>query len=662
MFGILVLGGFWIFYSFKTVDFTSEQIEGIRSLWGSEMVVLALEGGETELDSVFQDKYLSPDYLRLISPNATTARRLRRRLIDAQRALDDETRSRMLAASFLKHPGETLLAAVALIRAARTYSQAMAVKDFIKSEEISAFAEVYELTIAGCFRAIDSEESFNRLMQSQFVLAALSMCVSCRCYEIVSVPQIQTYLTARFLGYSSSIEMQQPRDPARRLKQKLEKAVLTLLKCLLIPAIAVWPPLGLRIKVEPRLRYHLYEGMLVCYFFLLSFSELSIYRYDDLPIRDWGFVVWTCMLLFSQLHFISLCGLKSYLTDYGSLFDTISYVAALVGLTLNLCHGNNLVGELLPGQCGGWPPTTPTAGLEVTSVAVLLIGLRLTRVLTLHPLFGPLMLSLQSMIMDVLSWLVIVAFFIVSFAAAQKVLFSDRYVDPLHQPANCRFVPETDFKDFGNLILILAEMMLNADGEFQCLRGSTQPVMSAAYSYLFILITAIVLVNILVALVTKVYDLVQENVTKQFLFIRTRTINQWLVYPIVPPPFSFASIPFYVFVWTLQLINKFEKRLGPLGSWGTAKLNSITVLPQFPYETELPKAWYDSLGPDPLASLSSRILAFKQANASEGLRMEEFQENVTEGLAELRKKVEHLDEKEEKISQAIEELTMLCRQ
>ncbi|KAL3911644.1 MAG: hypothetical protein SGPRY_008614, partial [Prymnesium sp.] len=487
---------------------------------------------------------------------------------------------------------------------------------------------------------------------SQFVLAALSMCVSCRCYEIVSVPQIQTYLDARFSGYSSVLEMNHPRNPARRLKQKLAKTGRAVLKCLLLPAIAVWPPLGLRIKVEPRLRYFLYQGMLVCYFFLLSFSEFSIYRYDDLPIRDWGFVIWTCMLLFSQLHFISLCGLKSYLTDYGSLVDTVSYVAALVGLTLNLCHGHTVVGEMFPVQCGGWPPTTPTAGLEVTSVAVLLIGLRLTRVLSLHPLFGPLMLSLQSMIMEVLQWLVIVAFFVVSFAAAQKVLFSDQYVDALHQSlATCRFIPETDFKEFGSLMFILAEMMLNAEGDFQCLRRSTQPVMSVAYSYLFILITSIVLVNILVALVTKVYDQVQENVTKQFLFIRTRTINQWLVYPIVPPPFSFASIPFYFFVWVLHLFSRCERLKGSsMESSSKRWLSSFSSLPNFPHETELPKAWYDSLGPDPLSTLTSKILAFKHANASEDLRMEDFQEKMKEGLAQLQAKVAQLDEKEERLN------------
>lgn len=91
------------------------------------------------------------------------------------------------------------------------------------------------------------------------------------------------------------------------------------------------------------------------------------------------------------------------------------------GFLLGVCHGHDgFLASTFPLQCDSWPITVPTAAWEVMSIAMLLHGFRASRILTLHPTFGPLLLSISYMAIDMVRWVVVVIFPILGFAGAFK--------------------------------------------------------------------------------------------------------------------------------------------------------------------------------------------------------------------------------------------------
>eukprot|EP00966_Prymnesium_polylepis_P002586 59547-Prymnesium_polylepis.1 len=109
-------------------DFTPKQVSAIKEAWKSDHLMLQMASTkEIDLDTLVEsqlggEKHLSPDYLPVLTPQADS-KLLRMRLTQANVDLDDETQARILAAAFMKHPGETLLAGIATVNAARNYAK-----------------------------------------------------------------------------------------------------------------------------------------------------------------------------------------------------------------------------------------------------------------------------------------------------------------------------------------------------------------------------------------------------------------------------------------------------------------------------------------------------------------------------------------------------------
>ena len=129
----------------KRPDFSPKQVAAIKEAWKSDhLIMLMATTNEVDLESLVEsqlggEKHLSPDYLPVLTRQADS-KLLRMRLTQANADLDDETQARILAAAFMKHPGETLLAGIATVNAARDYAKKLEVSDRLQSAEISSFA------------------------------------------------------------------------------------------------------------------------------------------------------------------------------------------------------------------------------------------------------------------------------------------------------------------------------------------------------------------------------------------------------------------------------------------------------------------------------------------------------------------------------------------
>ena len=380
-------------------------------------------------------KYLSPDYFAVLLPGENVTR-TKYNLVEALSKVDDMTRARMLGAAFRAEPGATILGGIAVVHTARSYSRHLALTDHLKAAAVADFAEAHELQVAGCIRTLYSEEAVNAFMNSKNGAKALAKAVSYQCYEIVCVPQVQICLECQFHGLGSFAEL----EDRSKTTAKMMSLARSILKVVLLPLIAVYPPLAERrtiLHFAPAMRYYLHEWMAVMFFFVVFFSDLSIHRAQPFGLRDWGLLGWSSMMIFSQCQFVFFGGVLNFFADVNNLVDLIANLAAFTAFLLGVCHGQDqFLSSTFPAQCDSWPQTVPIAAWEAMSIAMLLHGFRASRILTLHPVFGPLMLSVMYMAVDMVRWVLIVIFPLMGFAAALKMLYGESYKDgSLHQVA-----------------------------------------------------------------------------------------------------------------------------------------------------------------------------------------------------------------------------------
>lgn len=493
--------------------------------------------------------------------------------------------------------------------------------------------------MAGCIRAVKSEQVINELLSTRSFVKALTNSVATYCYEIVSVPQLQNYLDRRFNGYSSSDELELSHTGRSIMFGFFHQLALAVL----LPFIAVWPPLADNCKAlryTPALRYRLYEYSCVAYFVTIALTSLNLYRDPPNFARDWGLLVWSVMLVSAQCQHISVAGVDNFLLDKANVVDLVASLGSLTGFMLNVCHGHDHITPTLFSICEQWPQTVPTAAWELLSLSTLLHGLRCTRILTLHPRFGPLILSVIYMTKDVVDWFVIVAFPILAFAGALHILYGDGFRDPaIEMPDEC-IDPDVDFENVPHGLELLVEMMLVGEGHFACFRASQHFLMGSMYSYAFLLVSTIMLVNVLIALMAKTLDGFTENLVKQFLFCKTRIICNWLLYPAIPPPFSFLSLPYYLIQGCLSLLAYLCSSCKCLSSTRARIMRlkqqltgSRRLLPQ---DCALPQRWLQSVGDDPMLYLVEEIVHFKLTQENRDMQRDDFKEALFAELRELR--------------------------
>lgn len=250
--------------------------------------------------------------------------------------------------------------------------------------------------------------------------------------------------------------------------------------------------------------------------------------------------------------------------------------------------------------------------------------------------------------------------------------------------------PDVDFESSWFALQLMVEAMLSGDGYFECFRNSSSTFMGPFYAYLFIMVTAIMLVNMLVALMAKTFDEITERVNKHFLYGKTRKQLNWVNYPPVPPPFNFLSLGYYSAQLVLTLMFMIAKvargrmirrqqipaaaadksevpppRRSSFGMPGLVQQasnsldlvkqasNSLNLVQQVsnnlalrpvskPLEASLPQSWLDGLGDEPIERLVAQIVEFKRENATAETQQEDFKIDVFAILAELRQDIKEL--------------------
>jgi len=387
---------------------------------------------------------------------------------------------------------------------------------------------------------------------------------------IITVPQVQNYYELRFgqgdkdedviqhITNVANLVTATPAEGARKLGQ-------VVLSVVLLPAAAVYPPLAGRqhLNYSPYFRYWAYEISAVVFFSLLVASEFPIFRAPRNWPRDYGLLVWTIMQFAHQVHFMFIDGVSSYFADLYEMVDLAANLCCLTAFILNLCNGHESIdveGLLFSVagtrySCRDWPATVPLAGTDILAIGALLKGMLLFRLLRFHSKYGPLLLMVLRMAVDMLMWLLLSAVPIVAFSAAFSIIYKDQYDydTAASHDDNCNFNPDKAFETISASVIILIDTMLSSDGQFNCFRESSSQVVAPGLMYIFILISCIMLINMLIAMMGKTFDNVFEMQGTLFLYLKARTMRSWLEYPAAPPPLNFLSFPYAMCVAFRQL-------------------------------------------------------------------------------------------------------------
>ena len=132
------------------------------------------------------------------------------------------------------------------------------------------------------------------------------------------------------------------------------------------------------------------------------------------------------MKFFAQCQHVSITGVKAYTADPFNALDAIGNLCCVTAFVLNLCHGHEdaPIGDMAPTidqsiyTCSDWPVTVPLAASMVLAIGALFKGLLLCRLFRLQRTYGPMLLTVQKMVGDMVLWIVVTSIVVVAFASS----------------------------------------------------------------------------------------------------------------------------------------------------------------------------------------------------------------------------------------------------
>jgi hypothetical protein len=187
--------------------------------------------------------------------------------------------------------------------------------------------------------------------------------------------------------------------------------------------------------------------------------------------------------------------------------------------------------------------------------AVLLMWFRQLRLLMIVSTdMAPLIRMMGGMIKDVINFLQLLILVLLGFAGALTTLFAtDRSYRQLEPGSDCLQLMGPA-SSFGSVLKILFEGSLLGDSPFiACVSESEHPVTGLALAYGFILFSVVLLLNMIIAMMSKTFDRYYDSATQEAAAQFAGIVQDWEGETNLPAPFNIASIPY----WALRALGLF---------------------------------------------------------------------------------------------------------
>jgi len=155
---------------------------------------------------------------------------------------------------------------------------------------------------------------------------------------------------------------------------------------------------------------------------------------------------------------------------------------------------------------------------------------------------------------DLFNFLVLLLFLLVAFAASWTVLLDSASWSSLEEVSNFTCVEElTGGDDIAFTFLTLLEGALTGSDFFECARNSAGQWRAAwVISFAYVTLTAVLLLNMLIAMMAKTFDNIFEASATNYLYLfAQRTLALSKDDRPMPPPLNIVGLPCRLVSWGL---------------------------------------------------------------------------------------------------------------
>ena len=207
----------------------------------------------------------------------------------------------------------------------------------------------------------------------------------------------------------------------------------------------------------------------------------------------------------------------------------------------------------------------PFASFLLALGVTLLWTAQLLRLLMLHQSFGIFCLMIFRMLLDLGKWLVILSCIMVPTALGFQILAPTQVRSRGDAPEtfgdasgeegaatwwedDCSEKIATLAHDLVGTVLLLTQIIFGgAEEVFGCLELTSTPRTAALFLIYYLVMTCVLLINLLIAIMSKTFDVVIENATLNFQHLLAGQVvhssDEWPV----PPPLSLLSLPYQIY-------------------------------------------------------------------------------------------------------------------
>ena len=216
-----------------------------------------------------------------------------------------------------------------------------------------------------------------------------------------------------------------------------------------------------------------------------------------------------------------------------------------------------------------------SGGSLLRALACLVLWLRVARLLLASATYGPFVLMVFRMLSDLTKFLVLEALLLVAYTSATYKLYeriqaesvtvvaaaggaaaaeeAPSSEDPWDGEPSC----DAEFSTFGRTLVLLWEGTLKSEGYFRCVQQSSHPE-ALAFMYTYVILTVVLMMNMLIAMMGKSFDVIWESAAATYLSGFAQTVLTFAEAPAAPLPIHILSLPY-------QLMRLCQQRCGGRG-------------------------------------------------------------------------------------------------
>ena len=423
------------------------------------------------------------------------------------------------------------------------------------ADELKALATQIQLCACGCLIALGEDENFEFFSLGGECLrggdgwAALLVAVSGDCRAFLSNPMVHRFLCRRWRGYGLDLVLNQATNAVdncwlaelnhRRGDNATSLAMLAIFALnvlVFLPLGALAPPAEEAVRARLGSYYAEYYMLdapaLKC--LLAAVSDLALAWVLTLHGAEYGgcgdvlLLLWCLSIVQSEVGALLTSekeGVAASLwRPLASLLDhrVHSNYYAVVLNWLDLPSAAVSAAAVAQGL------RADAYAVEWMSVAVMLLWVRQLRVLLLVPSVAPGVLVFLAMMKDIAKWSVLFGVMLAGFAGAVRVLYSAP--DAAHLLGSAEVLEGCAAEGDGALVAVgvwakrLFEAIFSLGALHECLGGS---VWGRAFSYLFLIFMYVVMLNLLIAIMSNTFSVVEESAVEAYQLTFAQLVVYW---------------------------------------------------------------------------------------------------------------------------------------